>query len=323
MYEWQKQIQQIVNEIDGCLETRRDEALTLRDLAGKLGYSEFHMTRKFREITGMGFRDYLQGRKLAFALKEVRDSEKSMLDIALDYGFSSNEAFTRAFKRSYGVTPSQYRKSPRPVVLRTKISPFDRYFLGLGEIGMVKSSEDVKIYFVTIPAHKFLHIKNYESNGYWDFWQRQNRIPGQDYETVCGLLDSIGGKLDDDGGQEINCGSGQIMAYINDPKGRLCAWGIPRTECWGIRLPADYSGEIPSQMYLADVPEGEYLVFEHGAFDYEQENCTVEEKIEEAMAGFDYEGAGCRLDTAPGRVMYFYYDPQRYFKYVRPVRREK
>lgn len=323
MYEWQKQIQQIVNEIDGCLETRRDEALTLRDLAGKLGYSEFHMTRKFREITGMGFRDYLQGRKLAFALKEVRDSEKSMLDIALDYGFSSNEAFTRAFKRSYGVTPSQYRKSPRPVVLRTKISPFDRYFLGLGEIGMVKSLEDVKIYFVTIPAHKFLHIKNYESNGYWDFWQRQNRIPGQDYETVCGLLDSIGGKLDDDGGQEINCGSGQIMAYINDPKGRLCAWGIPRTECWGIRLPADYSGEIPSQMYLADVPEGEYLVFEHGAFDYEQENCTVEEKIEEAMAGFDYEGAGCRLDTAPGRVMYFYYDPQRYFKYVRPVRREK
>ena len=323
MYEWQKQIQQIVNEIDGCLAARRDEALTLRGLAGKLGYSEFHMTRKFREITGMGFRDYLQGRKLAFALKEVRDSEKSMLDIALDYGFSSNEAFTRAFKRSYGVTPSQYRKSPRPVVLRTKISPFDRYFLGLGEIGMVKSSEDVKIYFVTIPAHKFLHIKNYESNGYWDFWQRQNRIPGQDYETVCGLLDSIGGKLDDDGGQEINCGSGQIMAYINDPKGRLCAWGIPRTECWGIRLPADYSGEIPSQMYLADVPEGEYLVFEHGAFDYEQENCTVEEKIEEAMAGFDYEGAGCRLDTAPGRVMYFYYDPQRYFKYVRPVRREK
>lgn len=323
MYEWQKQIQQIVNEIDGCLADRRDEELTLRDLAGKLGYSEFHMTRKFREITGMGFRDYLQGRKLAFALKEVRDSEKSMLDIALDYGFSSNEAFTRAFKRSYGVTPSQYRKSPRPVVLRTKISPFDRYFLGLGEIGMVKSSEDVKIYFVTIPAHKFLHIKNYESNGYWDFWQRQNRIPGQDYETVCGLLDSIGGKLDDDGGQEINCGSGQIMAYINDPKGRLCAWGIPRTECWGIRLPADYSGEIPSQMYLADVPEGEYLVFEHGAFDYEQENCTVEEKIEEAMAGFDYEGTGCRLDTAPGRVMYFYYDPQRYFKYVRPVRREK
>ncbi len=41
--------------------------------------------------------------------------------------------------------------------------------------------------FVTMPAHKFLHIKNYESNGYWDFWRKQNLIPGQDYETICGL----------------------------------------------------------------------------------------------------------------------------------------
>jgi len=34
-------------------------------------------------------------------------------------------------------------------------------------------------------------------------WQKQNLIPGQDYETICGLLDSIKGKLDDDGGNEI------------------------------------------------------------------------------------------------------------------------
>ncbi len=67
---------------------------------------------------------------------------------------------------------------------------------------MIKSTDDVKIYFVTIPAHKFLHIKNYESNGYWDFWQKQTLIPGQDCETICGLLDSIKGKLDDDGGSE-------------------------------------------------------------------------------------------------------------------------
>ena len=42
---------------------------------------------------------------------------------------------------------------------------------------MMKSTDDVKIYFVTIPAHKFLHIKNYESNGYWDFGKTE-RDPG-------------------------------------------------------------------------------------------------------------------------------------------------
>lgn len=62
----------------------------------------------------MQLRDYLRRRRLAFALREVRDSERSLLDIALDYGFSSHEAFTRAFKDAYGVTPSAYRAAPRP-----------------------------------------------------------------------------------------------------------------------------------------------------------------------------------------------------------------
>lgn len=36
---------------------------------------------------------------------------------------------------------------------------------------------EIRIYFVTIPAHAFLHIRNYQSNGYWDFWQKQYQIP--------------------------------------------------------------------------------------------------------------------------------------------------
>ena len=225
MYEWKQQIQAIVDEIDNCIKKREDEALTLKFLSDKSGYSEFYFTRKFREISGMQLKEYLRRRRLAFALKEVRDTKKGILEIALDYGFSSHEAFTRAFKAAYGITPSEYRKRNMPVVLRTKINPFDRYFLGLGEIGMIQSTEDTKIYFVTIPTHKFLHIKNYESNGYWDFWQKQSLVPGQDCETVCGLLDSIKGKLDDEGGSEANSGSGQIMAYINDPRGRIFDFG--------------------------------------------------------------------------------------------------
>lgn len=321
MYEWQKQIQIIVDEIDKCIKNYNNEALTLRFLSSRLGYSKFYTTRKFKEISGMQFRDYLRLRKLAFALKEVRDSERSLLDIAFDYGFSSHEAFTRAFKATYGVTPSEYRKKPEPIVLRTKINPFDRYFFGFGEIGMMKSTENVKIYFVTIPAHKFLHIKNYESNGYWDFWQKQSLIPGQDFETICGLMDSIKGKLDDDGGSEVNSGSGQIMAYISDPDGRLCDWGFLRTECYGVRLPDDYTGEVPPQMFMIDIPEAEYVVFEHGPFDYEQENRSVEEKIENAMSTFDFSGTGYCFDTSLGRIIYMYHDPERFFKYIRPVRK--
>lgn len=322
MCEWHKNIQRIVEEIDICIRKQNNDTLTLKYLADKLGYSEYYFSRKFKEISGMQFRDYLRNRKLAFALKQIRDTEERILDIALNYGFSSHEAFTRAFKAAYGITPIEYRQNPIPVVLRTIIKPLDCYLLGIGGTGMVTSCEEVKTYFVTIPAHKFLHIRNYESIGYWDFWQKQSLIPGQDCETICGLLDSIKGKLDDVGGNESNSGSGQIMAFINEPTGRICSWGIPLAEAYGVRLPIDYTGKIPPQMQMMDVPESEYIVFEHGPFNYETENTAVEEKIEMAMKEFDYSNTGYCLDTTPGRVFYFYHDCTRYWKYVRPVRKE-
>lgn len=125
------------------------------------------------------------------------------------------------------------------------------------------------------------------------------------------------------GVDEHDSGSGQIMAFVNEPTGRICSWGIPLAECYGIRLPMDYDGEVPSQMQLMDVPEGEYIVFEHGSFDFETENSTVEAEIEKAMKEFDYASSGYCLDTTPGRVFYFYHDCKRYWKYIRPVKKIK
>jgi len=321
MEQWYTVIQQIIDEIDRCIKGKSDEVVTLNALSQRLGYSEFYISRKFREISGMTLRDYLRYRRLAFALKDLRDTDSGILEIAIDYGFSSNEAFTRAFREAYGISPSEYRKKPIPVVLRTHINPLDCYLIGIGGTGMAATKEDVNVYFVTIPAHKFLHIRNYESIGYWDFWQKQAAIPGQDCETICGLLDSIPHKLDDLGGSEADSGSGQIMAFINEPAGRICSWGIPLAESYGVRLPLDYAGPLPEQMLLMDVPEGEYIVFEHGPFDFATQNQSVEAKIEEVMKHFDYAAAGYALDLTPGRVFYFYHDCTRYWKYIRPVKK--
>ena len=311
MYDWHRLIQIAVNEIDKRIESHGDAALTLRSLSKKLGYSEFYTTRRFREISGMLLEDYIRLRKLAFALIEVRDTKDKFLDIAVKYGFGSHEAFTRAFKTAYGITPKDYRKNPLPVALRTKINTFDRYILGIGEIGMVKSTEDVKVYFITMHSHKFLHVKNYKSNGYFDFWEKQEKIPGQDCDTICGLLDSIKGKLD---GKDDVIGkySGQIMARIFEKNGKTA-------KAYGARLPADYSGPKPENMLLIDVPETEYIVFEHGPFNYEEESETVGRKLEEAVNSFDFSKTEYKPDNSAGRIGYFYFVPESFVKRIQPV----
>lgn len=103
MCEWQRQIQKLIEEIDLCIRQKDSEALSLRHLSEKTGYSEFHLSKKFKEISGMQLRDYMRSRKLAFALKELRDTDQGILDIALQYGFSSHEAFTRSFKDACGM----------------------------------------------------------------------------------------------------------------------------------------------------------------------------------------------------------------------------
>ena len=160
--EWRHNIQLIIDKIDACIRSKNSEALTLSALAQEFGYSEYHFSRKFRELSGIQLRDYLRYRKLALAAKRVRDSGDSLLDIALDNGFSSHEAFTRAFKEAYGITPSEYRQNPVPLALHTVIKPFDCYLTETVTASR-EMPEDVKAYFVRIPAHKFLHIRNYES----------------------------------------------------------------------------------------------------------------------------------------------------------------
>ena len=88
MNEWPRNIQRLVDEIDACIRSKADEALSLRSLARRFGYSEYHFSRKFRELSSLSFRDYLRWRRLAFALKRLRDDHaqcrRSDYDISLD-----------------------------------------------------------------------------------------------------------------------------------------------------------------------------------------------------------------------------------------------
>ena len=84
----------------------------------------------------------------------------------------------------------------------------------------------------------------------------------------------------------------------------------------------DYDGPVPEVMRLTDVARGEYIVFEHGPFDYDQESRTVKSAIDAAWEAFDWAASDYEFDDAPGRMYYFYHDPSRFWKELWPVRRK-
>ncbi len=83
---------------------------TLDRMSDYIGYSSFYCSVKFHEAVGITFKEYVLRRKLTQAASDLRESNHRIIDIALRYGFSSNEAFSRAFQKVFGSSPRQFRK---------------------------------------------------------------------------------------------------------------------------------------------------------------------------------------------------------------------
>ncbi|MFP7288268.1 AraC family transcriptional regulator [Shouchella clausii] len=92
------------------MEDHLEETLRLEGIAAHVGLSPFHFHRVFRREVGMSIGDYIRSRRLCSASRELLHGDAGILEISLNYGFESQEAFTRAFKRMYGVPPGRYRK---------------------------------------------------------------------------------------------------------------------------------------------------------------------------------------------------------------------
>ena len=86
------------------------EKISIADIAEVAGFSESHFMRYFKETMGTSFIDYLREYRLTMAARLLLASDASILSISEEVGFDNLSYFNRAFKKEYGITPSQYRK---------------------------------------------------------------------------------------------------------------------------------------------------------------------------------------------------------------------
>jgi AraC-like DNA-binding protein len=91
------------------LASRPGAQRSLRELAGAVGCSPFHLSRVFRGETGVTVHQYLLRLRLAAALERLTHGERNLSGLACDLGFSSHSHLTRMFRQVFGTTPSAFR----------------------------------------------------------------------------------------------------------------------------------------------------------------------------------------------------------------------
>jgi AraC family transcriptional regulator len=93
------------------IERNLGDDLTLAILAEACGVSRFHLAHAFGEATGRSVMAHVRGRRLSEAARALAAGAPSILDLALDWGYGSHEAFSRAFRDQFGIAPEQVRKA--------------------------------------------------------------------------------------------------------------------------------------------------------------------------------------------------------------------
>ena len=277
--------EELVNQIQIFIEKNIASSITLQQLSKALNYSPYYISRVFKEVKGQNIFEYIRKIRLTSAARILRDKDVKVLDVALDFMFDSHEGFTRAFSKTFDITPKSYQLSPQPI----------KYFIPyLIEIKKKEENRmEAKPIFVQIiqrPKRKAI-IKR--------------AVRATEYFTYC---------------EEVSCDVWGILTSVkealNEPMGMWLTEKLikPNTSLYvqGVEVPDNYQGVVPEGFEIIDLPACELVVFQGEPYDDEDFRAQVGfvmesiEKYNPKVYGFSYDPDGYR----------FQYEPQGYRGYI-------
>lgn len=300
MYEWNENVQKMIDWI----EVHLTDNPTLLDMSNQIGYSPYYCSARFHEVVGMTFKSYIAGRRLAKAALAIRDTQIRIIDIAIKYGYSSQEALTRAFMNAFGCTPAAYRKNPIPIKLANiQVVLFPEHYIKNGETTMSKTMlTDAHVHVEHIPAHKYIGIWDIDAAEYGSFWSRH------DCDSICGIIDSMSHVSH----PIVTCHTAGWF-YENGKRGYFYGFGVP----------IDYDGVIPEGFEIREFPASDYLVFFHPPFDYLKDNGEVMGRVEQLAWNYDPSQNGYEWNEDVCQDYQRHYPEVVGYQILRPVRRIK
>lgn len=100
----------LIEETVDWIESNLKEPLSLDKVSRRLHLSKYHLHRLFRSLTGQPMMSYVRGRRLSSSINELLSTDLKIIDIAEEYQFEHEQSYERAFKRRFGLPPTEFRR---------------------------------------------------------------------------------------------------------------------------------------------------------------------------------------------------------------------
>jgi AraC family transcriptional regulator len=225
-----KQIQRAVDYIEENLSNE----LSITEISQQVNFSMYHFHRIFQSFVGESLTEYIRRRRLTAAAHLLRNTNLRIIDIASEYGFNSQEAFTRAFKKMFGITPGMYRRQKQRLLLKEKprltISMLKHFEGGL----LMEPRIVIKEGFTVVGMKCSTTLKN-------------NKVP-QLWDEFLSRIHEIKNRSDD----KVAMGISEFCKNPHDEEFTYVA-------C----VPVMRIDEIPEGMVVKTVPRNKYVVVTH------------------------------------------------------------
>lgn len=279
----------------------QDDDFRLENLYSFIGYSKRHADRIFKELLNVTPAQYIKEIMLSSGAKALTESDKSILDVALDSNFQTHEGFTRAFKNKFSLSPKEYKNAPRPVPLFMQY-PVNHYQIIKNNEGknMDKNSMICTVSLISRPKRKLIFKRAKTATGYLSYCEEN----GCEWE---GLLNSIKEKID-------------TAALIELPDDMLKA-GFSKIAA-GIEVPLDYPYEIP-EYEICELPETLYLYFQSEAYENEDDFAIAINCVDRAIEKYDYSRFGYAIIKNKAPSLNFGAQPENGARIAIPVEKTK
>ena len=230
---WVESLQRAID----YMEEHMTEPVSMDQIARQANVSVFHFQRTFSILTDMPVGEYLRGRRLTLAAHELSSTDNKIIDIAYKYGYDTPEAFTKAFRRQHGLTPSDARKH------LGKLKSYNRLVIQVS----LKGASPMKYRIVEREGFQAVGIK-----------QEFSLVDGENMRGIPKMWDEANSNGASDSLVELN--NGEIKGLLG-----ICAGHADgkKMDYW---IGAECTEKAPDNMSAIEIPASRWAVFEvHGA----------------------------------------------------------